>query len=113
MAIGGDDVTLEDTLVNEGYKVEEYCLLYHINIGYSMLDKGAKIVVDVENYTPKTEYAEQNETTMYEMSAPLANQEETCYFLTLNKPEISLLNGKIGKKFTVSYSGDTFSRFVE
>lgn len=112
-AIESDNVTLEDTLINEGYKAEEYCILYHINIGYPMLDDGAKIIADVESYKPRTEWAKQNESTMYEMDAPVANQEETCYFLKLNKPEISLINEKIAKKFTISYSGDTLPHFVE
>ena len=112
-AIGGDSVTLEDTLVNEGYKTEEYCLLYHINVGYPMLDNGAKVVADVESYTPRTAWAKQNETTMYAMNDAVPNQEEACYFLKLSKPEIALVNEKIGKKFTVSYSGDTLTHFVE
>ena len=112
-AIGGDSVTLEDTLVNEGYKTEEYCLLYHINVGYPMLDNGAKVVADVESYTPRTAWAKQNETAMYAMNDAVPNQEETCYFLKLSKPEIALVNEKIGKKFTVSYSGDTLTHFVE
>ena len=112
-AIGGDSVTLEDTLVNEGYKTEEYCLLYHINVGYPMLDDGAKVIADVESYTPRTAWAKQNEATMYEMNASTPNQEETCYFLNLKKPEITLVNGKIGKKFTVFYSNDTLPHFVE
>ena len=112
-AIGGDSVTLEDTLVNEGYKTEEYCLLYHINVGYPMLDNGAKVIADVESYTPRTAWAKQNETTMYAMNDAVPNQEETCYFLKLSKPEIALVNEKIGKKFTVSYSGDTLTHFVE
>jgi hypothetical protein len=109
----GDSVTLEDALINEGYKDEEYCLLYHINVGYPMVDDGAKIIADVENYAPRTEWAKQNAATMYEMSGPVPNQEETCYFLKLNEPKISLVNEKIGKKFTVSYSGDTLPHFVE
>jgi hypothetical protein len=112
-AIGGDSVTLEDTLVIEGYKTEEYCLLYHINVGYPMLDNGAKVVADVESYTPRTAWAKQNEATMYAMNDAVPNQEEACYFLKLSKPEIALVNEKIGKKFTVSYSGDTLTHFVE
>ena len=112
-ASGGDSVTLEDTLINEGYKAEEYCLLYHINVGYPMLDDGAKVIADVENYTPRTAWAKQNEATMYAMNDAVPNQEEACYFLKLSKPEIALVNEKIGKKFTVSYSGDTLPHFVE
>ena len=43
----------------------------------------------------------------------MPNQEETCYYLTLKKPEISLVNPKIGKKLTVAYSGDTLPHFIE
>ena len=112
-AIGGDSVTLEDTLVNEGYKTEEYCLLYHINVGYPMLDDGVKVIADVESYTPRTAWAKQNEATIYAMNDAVPNQEETCYFLKLSKPEIALVNEKIGKKFTLTYSGDTLPHFVE
>ena len=111
--IASDSVSVEDTLFNEGYKAEEYCLLYHINVGYPMLDNGAKVVADVESYTPRTAWAKQNETAMYAMNDAVPNQEETCYFLKLSKPEIALVNEKIGKKFTVSYSGDTLTHFVE
>ena len=111
--IASDSVSVEDTLFNEGYKAEEYCLLYHINVGYPMLDNGAKVVADVESCTPRTAWAKQNETTMYAMNDAVPNQEETCYFLKLSKPEIALVNEKIGKKFTVSYSGDTLTHFVE
>ena len=112
-AIFGDCITLEDMLINEGYKDEEYCLLYHINVGYPMLDNGAKVVADVESYTPRTAWAKQNETTMCAMNDAVPNQKEACYFLKLSKPEIALVNEKIGKKFTVSYSGDTLTHFVE
>lgn len=112
-AIGGDSVTLEDTLVNEGYKDEEYCLLYHINVGYPMLDAGAKVIANVQKCEARTAWAEQNKAVAYEIGASIPGQEETCYFLTLKTPEISLVNEKIGKKFTVSYSGNTLPRFVE
>lgn len=111
--IGGEEVRIEDVLCNEGYTEEQYCLLYHINVGYPMLDDGAKIIAEIEGYAPRTAWAKQNETTMYEMNAPTPNQEETCYFLNLKKPKITLVNEKIGKKFTVSYSGDTLPYFLE
>lgn len=111
--IGGDSVKLEDTLVNKGTRDADYCLLYHINLGYPMLDDGAMIVADVARCEGRNDWSEQNKGSVYEISEPVDNQEETCYFLTLDKPEISLVNEKIGKKFTVSYSGDTLPCFLE
>ncbi len=112
-AIGEDGVTLQDTLVNEGYKDEEYCLLYHINIGYPMLDDGSKVVANVLKCEARTAWSEQNKDNAYKIGSSVPNREETCYFLTLKTPEISLINEKIGKSFTVSYSSDTLPHFVE
>ncbi len=112
-AVGSDVLQITDTLKNRGYADENYCLLYHINVGYPMLDAGAKIVADVESVIPRSPWAKENESSKYEMSEPKPLQEETCYFLQLKTGEISLVNEKIGKKFTVSYSKDTLPHFVE
>ncbi len=112
-ALGGDSVTVEDTLINEGYAAENYCLLYHVNLGYPMLDEGAKILAEVKKCEPRTAWAAENEATVYEMSAPEVGREETCYFLTLGKKEVSLKNEKLGKTFTLTFSGETLDKFVE
>ena len=112
-AIGGDSVTLEDKLINAGYRDEEYCLLYHINVGYPMLDAGARVVADVEKCSARTDWARQNIDTAFAMSESVPNQDETCYFLTLKSPEISVVNENFGRKLTVSYSNDTLPCFVE
>ena len=112
-AIGSESLRLEDTLVNEGYRTENYCVLYHVNFGYPLLDEGARIVADVANCDPRTDWARENEATVCEITEPLPEQKETCYFLTFNKPRISLINDKLGKSVTLSYSGDTLPHFVE
>ena len=112
-AIGGESVKIEDTLENAGYRDEEYCLLYHVNVGYPMLDEGAEVVLDAAKCEPRTEWASANAEERYRMSASVDNQEETCYFLTLNEPKASLINRRIGKTFTVSYTADTLPHFVE
>ena len=111
--IGSEVVCIDDTLVNERYADEQYCLLYHVNVGYPMLDDGAKIIADLNGYIARTPWAKQNEGTMLEMSDAVAGEEECCYFLDLAKPEISLENSKNKKKFTLSYSADTLPNFVE
>lgn len=112
-AIGSESLRLEDTLVNEGYRTENYCVLYHVNFGYPLLDEGARIVADVAKCDPRTDWARENEATVCEITEPLPEQKETCYFLTFNPPRISLVNDKLGKSVTLSYSGDTLPHFVE
>lgn len=112
-AVGSDSVTVEDKLVNEGFLDAQYCLLYHVNLGYPMLDEGAKVVADFEKYEPRTPWAAENMDTAFTVEAPVPEKEEVCYFLKMKKPEASLVNEKLGKTFTVSYSGDTLPHFVE
>ena len=111
--IGGDTVSVCDTLTNESYRDEEYCLLYHVNIGYPMLDEGARIVTDSDVCLPRTPWAEKNIDTAYQISAPVPNMEETCYYLEPKSSAVSLVNEKIGRTFTVSYSGNTLPNFLE
>ena len=112
-AIGSDTVTIEDTLTNQGFKTEDYCLLYHVNVGYPMLDEGAEVVADIKSSVPRTEWSANTAADMLTISDSVAGQEESCYFLTLGSPSASLQNKKLGKKFTVSYSGDTLPHFLE
>ena len=112
-AVGGEEVRVEDVLCNEGYADEEYCLLYHVNVGYPMLDDGAQIVADVESCCPRSAWAKENQATMYEISDCVAGQEETCYFLKLKTGKASIVNRKVGKSFSVEYSKDTLPCFVE
>lgn len=112
-AINSNSVTVSDTLINQGFTDQKYCLLYHINAGYPMLDEGCKIVADIKESFASSEWAEKNKKTMLEIEKPIPNNDETCYYLKLNEPKISLVNDKIKKKFTVEYSLETLPCFLE
>ena len=111
--IGSDTVTIEDTLINKSFCTQDYCILYHINIGYPMLDDGAKIKADINGYYTRTPWAEKKASEMFDITPPVDCEDETCYFLDMKKPEISLVNPRIGKTFTVRYSKDTLPSFIE
>ncbi len=111
--VNADFFEVEDTLVNNGFKEEDYCLLYHVNVGYPMLDKGAKIVAEINKCTPASSWAKENQASFLEMEDSTPSKAETCYYLDLKNPEISLVNELNGKKFTLSYSKDTLPYFLE
>ena len=111
--LGDDALSIEDTLVNEGYSDEKYCLLYHINLGYPLLDEGGRIIADVEKRVPRTAWAAKNEGRAFLIEKSCPNYEECCYFLTLKTPEIVYVNETQGKKFTVKYSRETLPCFIE
>lgn len=112
-ALGAATLVIEDTLCNEGYRDEDYCLLYHINLGYPMLDEGARILVSNEDYYAANPIAEEAAATRYEMTGADPTVPERCYYLNLKKPEVALVNSRLGKQFSLSYSGDTLPCFLE
>lgn len=111
--IGGTHLILEDTLCNEGYADASYCLLYHINVGYPMLDEGTRILTDATEFSAGSPFAIENAATRYEMSNAIPNRPECCYYLTMKEPKAALVNEKLGKSFTLSYSGGTLPCFLE
>ena len=112
-AVGAEVVEICDELVNLGFSVADYCLLYHINVGYPMLDEGARVVADVEECTPRTAWSKKNQALRACVGADVVGEEETCYFLKLKDAKVSLVNDKLGKAFTVEYSKETLPYFVQ
>ena len=111
--VGSDGVNICDTLTNEGTRDENYCLLYHVNLGYPMLDEGCVISAEAAPCVSRTPWAEKKKDEMSKISAPADGEEETCYFLSLSKPKASLYNHELKKTFTLTYSGETLPHFIE
>lgn len=112
-AVGSDSVKIEDTLTNIGYKDALYCILYHTNLGYPMLDEGVRVELDASACRPRTDWSAKCMDTYLVMENPVDDNEETCYFMDMNKPEVRVINEKIGKVFSLSYSQETLPCFVE
>ena len=111
--IGSDTLEISDTLENCGTREEEYCLLYHVNVGYPMLDAGAELIDDAEEVIPRTPWAAEHIGSRRAIGAAVANQEEMCYFLRLKTPRVTLKNAALGKRFTLEWSQETLPNFVE
>lgn len=110
---GSENVTVTDVLENRGTRAEDYCLLYHVNVGYPMLDEGAYLVDDAAEVVPRTNWAAEHIENRKKMTAPVPNQEEMCYFLKLKTPQVTLCNPRLGRKFMLAWSGETLPHFVE
>ncbi len=112
-SLGSDSVCVCDRLINRGAKAENYCLLYHINLGYPMLDEGVTISSDIEEAIPRTDWAKKRLSDRARFSGAVDGEEERCYFLRHKTPEIHATNPRLRKRFTLAYSGDTLPCFVQ
>lgn len=106
-------ITINDTLINKGTKDEQYCLLYHVNLGYPMLDEGVEIVMDESEVIPRSDWAKKHLEGRKTFDKAIDNEEERCYFITHNVPEVKVINKELGKTFTLRYSQDTLPKFVQ
>lgn len=112
-AVGSDKLEICDTLENRGTRAEEYCLLYHVNLGYPLLDAGAELVDDACEVIPRTPWAAEHAKMRTKMEKPVANEEEMCYFLRLKTPRVCLKNKSLGKQFVLEWTKETLPHFVE
>ncbi len=112
-AVNSDSVAIHDELFNDGYRDEKYCLLYHVNVGYPMIDSGAVVQYNPSIVLPRNEWSKKKQDGIYEITRPFDNQEETCYFVRMKKPQAKVTNEKLGKEFTLDYSQETLPYFIE
>ena len=111
-AYGSDSVEIRDTLINEGEYDAEYALLYHINLGYPLLDEGGRVEVAAESVTPRNDFAARQRANAFEIGAPKRDFDEVCYFLAMKQGCVSYRNEKAGKRLTLTYDRETLPCFV-
>lgn len=103
---GSGRIELTDTLTNEGTAEQDYCLLYHSNLGYPLLVEGGKILAETETVTPTDEFAERKLSLWDTIEPPKDNEPENCYYLAPADKTVYYFNPKSGKKFTLCYDGE-------
>lgn len=111
--VNSGSVTVRDVLLNRGAREENYCLLYHVNLGYPMLDAGVTVESDAEEVVPRTAWAGERLADRTRFSEAVAGEEERCYFIRNRTPLVKAVNPKLGRTFTLSYSGETLPCFVQ
>ena len=45
--VGGDEIRIHDRVVNHGFSDTPHMLLYHLNVGYPVLDEGARLLAPI------------------------------------------------------------------
>ena len=109
-AAGSDEIKLTDRLENRAFRDERYCLLYHVNVGYPLVDAGATVEGDFTKSLPRNEWAAKRMDKMLVVEPPEDNFEETCYFHQTADGTMAVVNRALGKKLTVKSS---LRKFVE
>ena len=84
---GSNEFKLRDKVTNHGAMPQDIMLLYHINIGYPLLDNGSRIIANSKTITPMSEDAEKDIDKAFECEEPILGITERCYSHDLNTDE--------------------------
>ena len=74
------EIHIHDVLNNLKPQDEEFMLLYHINFGYPLVDEGSRLIKGAGSVEPRTDHAKTGIDLWDQISAPLDEYEEQCFF---------------------------------
>ncbi len=78
--LGSAELSIHDTVENEGCRPEPHMMLYHVNIGFPVLDEGSEMVSSSELVTPWGAEAEAEKDLSRVFSAPAPGYKERLYY---------------------------------
>jgi len=84
--VGEKRLFIDDTIENQGFAPEQIMLLYHMNLGFPLLDEGTEIIAPLKECEPMSEHTKLDKDFL-KMTAPVDNNEEYLYALKLFSDE--------------------------
>lgn len=89
---------IRDEMENTGDRVEPLEVLYHMNMGYPLLDEESIVKIPAKEVLPRNDHAAEDIDNCLQMEKPQAGYEERCYYHKFNGKEgcASICQPKIG-----------------
>ena len=81
---GSSEFTIRDTVTNRAATTQDIMLLYHINVGYPLLDSSSRLVCDCQSVTPQSEEAARELDKAFSYTDPVQGISERCYAHDIN-----------------------------
>lgn len=113
--IGANYFTYSDTIENVGDKEEPFEILYHMNMGYPLLDENSIVKIDSGNVTSRDAHAEEDIANWMNMEKPTAGYQERCYYHTMKTAygHASIFQPTKGLGLAIDYDSKDLDCFVE
>ena len=110
-----NEFCIRDTIVNTGDKIEPYEILYHMNMGYPLLDEDSVIEILSAEVLPRNEHAASELAKWMHMQRPTAGYEECCYYHKFADKEgrAKIYQPKLGISLEICFDAEKLDGFVE
>ncbi|MBQ3481492.1 MAG: aldose 1-epimerase family protein [Oscillospiraceae bacterium] len=115
---GQKSFTLTDEIENQSFRDEPLMLLYHINIGYPLLDEGTRLFVPTGKVTPREEFSAPHAARWNVMDAPKDNEPEYVFIHEPIPDEegkmcACVVNDKLSLGLKISWNTENLPYFME
>lgn len=103
--IGSSAVRVEDTVTNEGSSSSPHMVLYHVNLGWPLLDEGSVVEIPHASSEPRDPDARSGLEHQHEIGAPVAGFREQVFVHRAGTERFArVTNDKRRLRFTLRYS---------
>lgn len=115
--VGSNTFTINDTIENQDFAPAQIMLLYHMNLGFPLLDEGTRMYMRVKSTEVMTEHTKTDPHWSL-MPAPIDNNEE---YLYVHEPEVdsegftkaAAFNDRLGFGLEIRYRPEVLPYMVE
>ncbi len=105
---------IHDQIQNEGDRTEPVEILYHMNMGYPILDEDSKITVSSEHVRPRNQHAAEDIENWMHMEKPQPGYEERCYYHECTKKGMaSIYQPKLKMGLEIHFDPQKLDSFTE
>lgn len=104
-----------DTIENTGDRVEPFEILYHLNMGYPLLDEDSVVTVPSCSVTPRDDHAAEDLANWMHMEKPTPGYQERCYYHKFpdEKGMAAIYQPKLGRGLKITFDASVLDSFVE
>lgn len=107
--------TIIDEIQNTGDRIEPVEILYHMNMGYPLLDEDSIVEIKSIEIIPRDDHAKADIDNCLKMEKPQEGYRERCYYHKFdnNKGVASIFQPKLGVGLEMKFDTNKLNGFVE
>lgn len=106
--------SFRDVIENTGDTVRPFEVLYHMNMGYPLLDEDSVITIPSYEVLPRDDHAAEDIENWMHMEKPQAGYQERCYYHKFRETGMaSIYQPKLGTELQIRFDPTVLDGFVE
>lgn len=103
--LGSSGLSVQDTVTNEGSSSSPHMVLYHVNLGWPLLDEGCEVEIPHASVEPRDADAQEGFGQQYDVGAPVPGFREQVYIHVAGDDRCATVTNKArGLRLSLRYS---------